>query len=278
MFEQIKLILKGGVIGVANIIPGVSGGTMAVVLGIYEDLIEAISNFATNRERRKEYAVLLIKVGTGAIITVIALSWVMDYLLSNYPKHTYLFFIGLIIGSVPSIYQTHEEMKPAPASVMTFFAAGVLIISLGYFFPEIEHSNDINFEYQITVSGLALLLIGGIFAGGSMIVPGISGSFVLVLLGQYQVIIKAIKEFNLILLSVVALGAVTGVWGFAKLIDVLLKKYPKETFYFILGLVIASVYPIFPGLPKGMVQAGVAISLAVLGVTAAYMLGRRNSG
>jgi len=274
MFEQVKLILKGGIIGVANIIPGVSGGTMAVVLGVYEDLIDAISNFFTNKEKRKLYGLFLLKIAFGALVAVMALSWVMDFLLGNYRKLTYLFFIGLIAGSIPAIYNTHDNMKPNVSSVLCFLAGLLLILSVALFFPEVAQTKDVSFQYKVTTTGLLLLLFGGIIAGGSMIVPGISGSFVLVLLGQYRVVIKAIKEFNLILLGVVAIGAGVGIWGFAKLINLLLKSFPKQTFYFILGLVIASLYPIFPGMPNGMLQSSVGIILTFLGIAIAYRLGK----
>ena len=277
MSQQIKLILKGAVIGVANIIPGVSGGTMAVVLGVYGDLIEAISNFITSKEKRKVYIAFLLKIASGALVAIIALSWVMDFLLINYPKKTYLFFIGLIAGSIPSVYNTHDDMKLNLSSVISFLAGLLLILSFAWFFPEAEKTKDISFQYEVTSISLILLLFGGIFAGGSMIVPGISGSFVLVLLGQYRVVIKAIKELNLILLGVIAVGAALGVWGFAKLINFLLKSFPKQTFYFILGLVIASLYPIFPGLPNGIIQASFAIMLAFLGAGIAYGLGSKKA-
>lgn len=275
MLEQVKLILKGGAIGVANIIPGVSGGTMAVVLGVYQDLVEAIGNFVTNNEKRREYTGLLLKIALGAISAVLALSWLMDFLLSNYPKHTYLFFVGLIIGSIPSIYRAHEDMVLSVASVFAFLGGILLILAFAFLFPEVDRANNIHLEYQITMSGLALLLLGGVFAGGSMIIPGISGSFVLVLLGQYGVVIKALKEFNFVLLGVVAVGATIGVWGFAKIINFFFKVFPKETLYFILGLIIASLYPIFPGLPEGTKRSLLAILLAFLGVMTAYILGEK---
>jgi len=277
MYEHVKLVIKGGIIGVANIIPGVSGGTMAVVLGVYEDLIDAISNFFTNKEKRNFYVLFLLKIAFGAIVAIMALSWVMDFLLLNYPKKTYLFFIGLIAGSIPSIYNTHDDMKPNISSVISFFAGSLLILSFTWFFPEVEKPKDISFQYDPAGSSLILLLLGGFFAGGSMIVPGISGSFVLVLLGQYRVVIKAIKELDFILLGVIAVGAGLGVWGFAKLINVLLKSFPKQTFYFILGLVMASLYPIFPGLPNGIIQASFAIMLAFLGAGIAYGLGHKKA-
>ena len=275
MKDTIMLMLKGGVIGVANIIPGVSGGTMAVVLGIYERLIEAIGNFATNKEKRKEYIILLAQIGIGAALAILVLSWLMDFLLTDYPVYTYLFFIGLIAGSIPAIYKAHDEMSLNFSSAIAFLTGMALILSFALLFPDVEKSKDINFDYQVTTAGLALLLVAGVFAGGSMIVPGISGSFIMVLMGQYRIVIKAIKEMNIVVLGAVAVGAAAGVWGFAKLIDFLLKTKPKETMFFILGLVVASLYPIFPGLPEGIGAAMLAIIIALLGAGIAYFVGER---
>jgi len=159
-------------------------------------------------------------------------------------------------------------------SLASFAVGAALILSLALFFPD-EGSKNINMEYRITLSGMVLLLVGGVFSGGAMIVPGISGSFILVLLGQYSVVIKAIKEFNFVVLGVVAVGVVFGIWSFAKLIDISLKRFPKETFYFILALVITSLYPIFPGLPPATAGMLLAIGLAVLGAAIAYILGKK---
>ncbi len=271
----VSLAAKGGVIGVANIIPGVSGGTMAVVLGLYERLIEAIGNLATDKTRRAEYVSFLGIVGVGAVVAIGLLSFPMDYLLTDYPSYTYLFFIGLILGSVPAIYNSYEDMAPTGGAIASFIAGAALILSFALLFPDVEKSKDINFEYSLTAAGVALLVLSGLLAGGSMIVPGISGSFMLVLLGQYRVIIKAIKELNVVVLGIVAVGAGLGVWGFAKVIDVCMKKFPKETMYFILGLVIASMYPIFPGLPEGAGPTALAIGLAIAAFGLSIYMGKK---
>ena len=105
------LMLKGGAIGIANIIPGVSGGTLAVVLGIYEYLIESISNIATDKEKRKEYLLFIVKVAIGAVVVVFLTATLMKFLLENYNIYTNLAFAGLIAGSIPSIYKSHKDMN-----------------------------------------------------------------------------------------------------------------------------------------------------------------------
>jgi len=275
MKDVIKLMLKGGVIGIANVIPGVSGGTMAVVLGIYQKLIEAIGNFLTQEEKRKEYAIFLGKVFAGAGAAIVVFSWLMDYLLTHYEQHTYLFFIGLILGSVPSIYKTHSNMKLSLPAFLTF-CVGISLILLIFLFAPVHHA-PIKTEMGVSIDArqAIMLVISGIFSGGSMIMPGISGSFILVLLGQYHIVIRAVKNINVIPLFFLGIGVAFGIWSFAKIIDILLKRFPKETFYFILGLVVASVVPIFPGIPTGFGGVLTAIVVFSIAVFLSYKLGDR---
>ncbi len=273
MKETIKLMVKGGVIGIANIIPGVSGGTMAVVLGIYEKLIEAIGNFITDRIKRKEYIVFLLKILLGAGVSIIIFSWVMDYLLTYYESYTYLFFVGLIAGSIPAIYKTHPNMKLNLPSAITFLLGVGIIIFLSLSFPENIGNPSEELEISLNFWDNGILLIAGIFSGGSMIVPGISGSFILVLMGQYHKVIRAVKNIDVIPLLFLGVGIGAGIWSFAKLIDLLLKKFPKETFYFILGLVFSSLYPIFPDLPELFYHKVIAIFIALVAAVLSFKLG-----
>ncbi len=261
MKNQIKLMFKGGLIGIANIIPGVSGGTMAVVLGIYEPLIEAIGEIVTHRERRKEYLKFLVQVGAGAVLAILIFSWIMDYLLTHYPDYTYLFFIGLIAGSIPSIYRSHPDMRLTLVSGFSFLLGVCIIIGFSLYSATHSSVNVPETVFQFSTGAVLLLLV----SGGSMIVPGISGSFMLVLLGQYEVVIRAVKHLELIPLAILGIGILVGVWSFARMIEMLLKTYPRETFYFILGLVVASLYAIFPGYPAGWMDWGISLVVVALG-------------
>jgi putative membrane protein len=176
MISAVKLILKGGIIGIANIIPGVSGGTMAVVLGIYEKLIEAIGNILIDKKKRKEYFIFLIKVFFGAGIAIIIFSWVMDYLLTHYEQYTYLFFIGLILGSIPSIYKTHPNMQLSLPAALTFLAGIALILIIFIFAPVQDETKVVSTTISLDSYQAFMLIISGFFSGGSMIMPGISGS------------------------------------------------------------------------------------------------------
>ncbi|NOX38512.1 MAG: DUF368 domain-containing protein [Calditrichaeota bacterium] len=265
MKDHLKLMFKGGLIGIANIIPGVSGGTMAVVLGIYEPLIEAIGEIVTNRERRMEYLKFLAKVGAGAVLAILIFSWIMDYLLTHYPNYTYLFFIGLIAGSIPSIYRSHTDMRLTLVSGVSFFLGMCIIVGFSLYSAEHQSGNVTGAVFQLSTGAVILLLIAGVLSGGSMIVPGISGSFMLVLLGQYEVVIRAVKHLEFLPLAILGTGILAGIWSFARMIEILLKTYPRETFYFILGLVVASLYAIFPGFPIGWVDWAISLAVVALG-------------
>ena len=275
MKNNIVLFIKGGLIGIANIIPGVSGGTMAVVLGIYEQLVEAIGEFFTNGKKRQEYIRFLMTIGFGALFAIMALSWLMDFLLNFYRSYTYMFFVGLIAGSIPAIYRSRHEMRLTPGAIAAFILGMVVIVGfkwLGIQKPEVVSENVGTFE--LPVGQIAPLLFGGILAGGSMIVPGISGSFMLVLLGQYEIVIRAVKTLHLGVLLILGIGVVLGVLIFARVIDIFLKRWPKETFYFILGLVVASIGVIFPGLPTTIGEGIMGGLVLIIGGWVAVQLER----
>jgi putative membrane protein len=250
--------LKGIVIGIANIIPGVSGGTMAVILGIYENLIQAISNFFTDKKNRKKYLILIIQVGLGAVLGVFILAKAMEFLLTNYPQNTFFFFIGLIIGGIPIIYKAHSNMKPSIVKIIVFLFFFSLIFL-------ISNLSAVNIDQSTNSIFYLYLLISGFFAAGAMIVPGISGSFLLLVLGTYNTIIQAISSFNFLILGTVALGAILGILIFTKIINILLKKCPSHTYYGILGLIFGSILIIWPGLSLNL-SGALSILFCVLGI------------
>jgi putative membrane protein len=239
-----KLILFGGGIGVANIIPGVSGGTMAVVFGIYEKLINIIGTYFTDLKNIRPNSVFIFFLAAGAASAIIALSWVMDFLLLNYAIYTYIFFCGLIAGSVPSVYKNHSDMKIDFNDIGLFLLA-ILIMYIFTFVPK-PASEAADLSLAGTTS-IPLLLLSGIVAGGAMIVPGISGSLMLVVMNQYINIIRAIKHFDFAILSIFSIGVGLGILLFSKLISYLLNRFPRLTMFFLLGLVAGSLIPIFPG-------------------------------
>jgi len=265
--NTILLIIKGGFIGVANIIPGVSGGTIAVILGIYDKLIECIALFFSNSSKRKEYILFLTKIFIGAGISIVLLANLMDYLLKEQFNPTMFLFMGLILGGIPVFIKTHHDMKVSIGRIISFIGGFSLVLGLAFLSKKYTQGENVNPDDIITVSRYFIIGIAGFLAGGAMIVPGISGSFILVLMGQYGVIISAIKNMDIKVIGIVGVGAMMGVILFSKIIKILLKKVPSGTYYFILGLIISSLLEIFPGVTVSasgiLIDAG-ALSMGVI--------------
>ena len=277
MKEKIFLVLKGFVIGIANIIPGVSGGTLAITLGIYEDLIKAISHFFSNI---KENLKLLIPIFIGMVLSLAILSNVIGYSLEHYPIPTTLFFVGLILGGLPLLVK-HIKGKEKSISNWIVFLITFLIVAVFAFLKSGNAMVDLS---NLSIGGYLLLFIVGVVAAATMVIPGISGSFVLMLLGYYEPIINIIREFtkfknftsNFIILAVFGFGVLLGIIVIAKIIEYLLEKQPIKTYYGIIGFVLASIISIIiPLLELNFVisQVVIGIILLLIGMVIAYKLG-----
>ena len=277
MKEKIFLVLKGFVIGIANIIPGVSGGTLAITLGIYENLIKAISHFFSNI---KENLKLLIPIFIGMVLSLAILSNVIGYSLEHYPIPTTLFFVGLILGGLPLLVK-HIKGKEKSISNWIVFLITFLIVAVFAFLKSGNAMVDLS---NLSIGGYLLLFIVGVVAAATMVIPGISGSFVLMLLGYYEPIINIIREFtkfknftsNFIILAVFGFGVLLGIIVIAKIIEYLLEKHPIKTYYGIIGFVLASIISIIiPLLELEFVisQVVIGIILLLIGMVIAYKLG-----
>ena len=277
MKEKIFLVLKGFVIGIANIIPGVSGGTLAITLGIYENLIKAISHFFSNI---KENLKLLIPIFIGMVLSLAILSNVIGYSLEHYPIPTTLFFVGLILGGLPLLVK-HIKGKEKSISNWIVFLITFLIVAVFAFLKSGNAMVDLS---NLSIGGYLLLFIVGVVAAATMVIPGISGSFVLMLLGYYEPIINIIREFtkfknftsNFIILAVFGIGVLLGIIVIAKIIEYLLEKQPIKTYYGIIGFVLASIISIIiPLLELNFVisQVVIGIILLLIGMVIAYKLG-----
>ncbi len=255
----LKNILAGVVIGVANIIPGVSGGTMAVIMGIYDKLISAIS---LNLHKLKKNFFFLFTIGFGAFSGIFLFSKLLTYLFENYEVPTYFFFIGLILGSIPFILnKITEDRKFKTINILPFLITFGIMIMIT-FLPESE--NVVTSE--LTINLAVKLFLAGAIAAIAMILPGISGSFLLMSMGQYETITAAISELNLPILIPVSFGVATGIFAGAKLISLLLKKFKQGVYSAILGLVIGSVFQIFPNNFALNMQGYIAIFALIFGI------------
>lgn len=237
-----KNIFKGMGIGVANIIPGVSGGTLAVVFGIYDYLMEAVACFfKASKEKRMEYIKFLIQIGIGAVLGILAFSRIIEYLLNYYPKQTKIAFVIMILPSIPLIIkgEDYKKMRNIVSCILGFlFIAGFSYLTLKF-----SNSGDVNVwaEKVLSLSYYIKLVFCGLVSIGAMIVPGISGSFLLLLMGEYQNILSYINNFSVVPLMYFGVGVLIGGIGFTKIINYFLHKYRSLTLFFILGIIIASL-------------------------------------
>ncbi|MEI3612974.1 DUF368 domain-containing protein [Pseudogracilibacillus sp. SO30301A] len=262
-----KNIYRGMVMGTVDLIPGISGGTIAVLLGFYDRLIAAI-NGIFSREWKKHLA-FLIPLGVGMATAIFTFSRVMNWLLKYYEQPTYYFFLGLIIGILPYLFRESEARTTFKWQHILLLAIGIILIILLPLSPNegaiIEHK---------TLSTYILLFFSGFVASAAMILPGISGSFVLVVIGVYKTIMHGVSTFDLKVIIVVGIGIALGILTMSKIIHYFLMHYRTATFALIIGLVIGSIFVIFPGWAHNLSQLVISILVFTIGLFAAYVLGK----
>lgn len=256
MLQHLYILIAGIVFGLANVIPGVSGGTMAVVFGIYERLIDLIANLRT--KWRKELPFILV-FGAGAGIGILAFGKLMKWILVNHAAEANAFFIGVILGSIPILvgFTFKKTSKRTGKSSWVFNAGNIIpmLVTFGIMIPMALAGDSSEAKEAATaaeVTGFNLLntllyIVYGVIAVATMIIPGISGSFVMLLIGFYGTIISAVADLNFLVLIPFGIGCVIGLFTVAKLIKWLLKKYPMPSYSAILGFVLGSILCIFPG-------------------------------
>lgn len=247
IIKNILLFLKGIVVGAANIIPGVSGGTIAVIMGIFDRLIEALN---TLFKKFKENMLFLIPVGLGAVAGIVGLSRVINWSLTNYEVQTNFFFVGLVAGSIPLIYKRAVSKRSfKPVYIIPFLVGAACVIGMAFITPSTGGEAAIQ---SLTFGNFFQILGCGAIAAAAMVVPGISGSLVMVLLGLYSSVTLAIEkattfssfdtmlEGGLVLIPL-ALGIVIGIFTIAKIIEILMRRFFTGTYFGIFGLMIGSL-------------------------------------
>lgn len=238
MKEKIILILKGIIIGAGKIIPGVSGGMLAITLNVYDRGVEAISEFF--KDIRKNFT-FLFTIGIGVLISILSISKVIKYMLNSHYLPTMLLFIGMIVGGLPSIVNEAKKEKNLRNIII------MLIPFLIIFLLSIS-SNIIGNSSARNVSFLPLVLIG-IVDAITMIIPGISGTAILMMLGYYDMIITSFStltdfkllSYNIQIIIPFGIGLVFGVIILSKIINYLLNKHKISSYYAIIGFTISSI-------------------------------------
>ena len=243
-FSWLALFFKGAVMGIANVIPGVSGGTLAVIMGIYDKFISAISNILKDFIKNLLF-LLPIVLGMGA--SIIISSKVIGNALEAIPLATALFFEGLIIGGMPILYKKIKGHEKKPLNIVVLLIVFALLLVYTFAFGGIN--NEVVIVEFNFIEYLKLFLVG-VVGAATMIIPGISGSMTLMVLGYYNLVITDavgnITNFDLLsrnlnILIPFGLGCVIGIVVIAKIIEYLLKKFEIKTYFAIFGFVFASM-------------------------------------
>ncbi|MFZ3578893.1 DUF368 domain-containing protein [Virgibacillus sp. DJP39] len=263
-----KNIYRGMLMGASDVIPGVSGGTIAVLLGIYDRLIAAI-NGIFGKEWKKQLGFLL-PLGIGVGTAILLLSRLIEWLFEHYAGPTQFFFLGLIIGILPYLFHEAEAKSTFQVKHYGVLLIGAVIVGSMAFIQTSEPGVIEN----ITTSTYILLFFSGMIASSAMILPGISGSFMLLIIGVYPTIIGAISNLKLDVIAVVGVGIIIGLLVMSKIINFFLKNYRHGTFALIIGLVIGSIFVVYPGFPVNNELLILSVVTFAGGLLVAYVLGR----
>ena len=267
LLKYIVTAIKGACMGAADVIPGVSGGTIAFIMGIYDEFVGSLASI--NMEAVKLLfsgkfkafwkhinGSFLLSLVIGIGISVVALAGIMQYLLANKPIQTWAFFFGLIVASSIFIIRGISGWKLREGLFLIFgVILGVTICTL---------------SPTQTPDGLWFIFLSGAIAICAMILPGISGSFILLILGKYQYIMGVISDLvsgvnigqNILIIGVFGIGAVIGILAFSKLLHWLLARWEKETMIVLAGFIIGSLVKVWPwSNPEALTQADAAGSM-----------------
>ena len=274
--DFIRLIVIGVILGVANVIPGVSGGTLAVVFNIYDRLISVITlNVKKILSEWKFILPLVVGMGLGIIL----FSKAITFLFENYPVQTNWFFIGIILGSIPMIVKrlmaagktSSSDARKIPVSAIVCGVLALAVMAIMTYANVAESGAPI--QTELTPLLAVKLFIGLACATIAMIIPGISGSFLMLVVGIYSTVIAAISDFNIPLLIPAVIGGVIGLLGGAKLVRFLMAKVPAQTYGAIMGLVLGSILVIFPGF-GGFATVATSLLAAAVGFVVSFFAGR----
>jgi putative membrane protein len=241
--DYLWIVLKGMAMGAADVVPGVSGGTIAFISGIYQELVETISklrpslllvlkNQGLKAFWKASNASFLLALVSGIGLSIASLAQGISWLLSNQPILVWSFFFGLMLASCWHIYRSIGQWKKA---LYLWLILGTLIAGSLNFLPE-----------GAANSSLSYLFISGALASIAMILPGISGAFILVLLGSYATVLTGVHERDLAVVSVVGLGAITGLLSFSSLLKWMLSRYQHQTLAVLVGFMLGALPKIWP--------------------------------
>lgn len=244
---MIKSMLKGIVIGIANIVPGVSGGTMMVSMGIYDKLIHCITHLFSEFKKSVKF---LFPIAVGMLIAIVGSSFALKELFERIPIQTNLLFVGLILGGLPAIWKNVKGKSVKIGHIIAALVFFALVAGLAAMGETEGAAADLSFN----VTNVLILFVVGVITSATMVIPGVSGSMVLMLMGFYEPILVTITDFvkalvHLDMNGILAgcgvlipfgIGVVAGIFGIAKLVEIVFEKFPLYAYWAIIGLIVAS--------------------------------------
>lgn len=280
---MIKNVLKGMVIGIANIIPGVSGGTMMVAMGIYDKLIHCITHLFSEL---KKNILFLAPIAVGMGLAIVLSSFTIEKMFESFPFQTSLLFVGLVVGGLPTMWKNVKGKEIKVGHIITCVLFLALVVGMALLGEKEGNAANLAFNF----ANIVKLFVVGVIAAATMVIPGVSGSMVLLLLGYYNPILSAINDFiraavsfdmpaimtGVGILAPFGIGVVVGIFAIAKLIEIIFNKFPLYAYWGIIGLIVASPFAIlamgsFPVITVMSIITGV-VALAV-GFVIAMKLG-----
>ncbi len=291
--KYLKNVLKGIAVGISMMVPGVSGGTMAIVLGIYDKLVHSVATFFKNWRKNVPF---LLQVGLGGVIGVLIFSRLMEGAMTSYPHIMRFIIMGIIIGGLPLLWRKASEEascglvggngvsggkglaqgksaradgKGAVGDYM-FLLLGIAIVLL----MSLEPERLINTATDGSLLSYIFLLIAGFVIAIGLVLPGISWSFMLLVMGMYETTLNAINTLNIPFLIPLGIGVALGTFGTARIIEKFLQKHPRRTYMLIIGFVVGSLWEVYPGIPTGW-QLPVSLAVFLLGFAMMFIVGKR---
>lgn len=282
--NYLNIILCGMGMGAANVVPGLSGGTIAVITNKYERLVKAVGDLIPNIKNKrwddlKEDLKFLVPYLLGIIIGILIFAVILSFFFEKYVVATCFSFMGLILGTLPQLFkEANEKEKPKVPAFIAFFVTLVFSLVLAYFkiFGNMEQMESID----ISILSVLLFLLFGFVAAGTMIIPGISGSLVLMLMGGYKIVLSSVASifdfsvfwYNVGILFPFAIGVVIGFFVFSFVISKLLEKFYVTSYYAILGFCIGSVPCLYQSSFTFNAEGYIAIALLIVFAVASFLL------
>jgi len=235
----LKNFTRGAILGITELVPGISGSTVALVLGFYHRLIDALSNLTT--PKRKQALPFLIPFSIGVVLVVFVSMFGIEYLLRTYRTPTLMFFMGIIVAYLPVLwkegfqYQQRQQKPKTNHYILMLFFYGIVVV--GQLFTDITNID----ASHLSLANYMFLFIGGFVASTAFVLPGISGALILTILGMYEIALSSLINFYLPVIIPIVIGVVTGILFASRLVKYLLDRFPFATYSVMIGLISGSL-------------------------------------